>query len=184
MTEGDLNNSVKPWRDDSRMDEEIQREPTAAERADTDLQTEVEVIRVRRDDYSFDDSGSDGAREAESEDSDSEESEKAMTRRERFRLIRQIVLGTILNADSVRENFRYAIGLAVMLFASIFMLFTSLNLYLRYMKLEREVHLLRERAIRMSEQKYENSSHSAIVRRLRERGIDLQDPQEPHELLD
>lgn len=160
------------------------------ERMRHDTPLDVEVVRVRRrDDFDqpiTEPEPADGEDEAESAATDAEgEGERSSVPvRERFKLLRQIVLGTILNADSVRENYRYAILIAVMLFLSIVMLFSSLGSYLRYTKLEDEVHLMRERAIRMSEQRYEQSSHSAIVRRLNERGIHLKDPQEPHELLD
>lgn len=186
--------------------EALEIEEFVPRRRDFDTRLDVEVVRVDRDDFDVDITGGD-ARKArrevvvertESRDDDAEteaaaperaaaEDEQAETeqpvRGQRFKLIRQLILGTILNADSVREHYRYAILVAVMLFLSIVMLFSSLGTYLRYTKLEDEVHLLRERAIRMSEQRYENSSHSAIVRRLKERGINLKDPQEPHELL-
>lgn len=151
-------------------------------RHDTPL--DVEVVRVQRSD-DFDERITDDSGDADPEHTEAAaEQETGMSGRERFKLIRQIVLGTILSADSMRENYRYVISIAVMLFLSIVMLFSSLGSYLRYTKLEDEVHLLRERAIRMSEERYEHSSHSAIVRKLNERGIKLDDPREPHELLD
>ena len=152
-------------------------------RHDTPL--DVEVVRVQRHDDFDQKIVDDEAESAESEAADDTVAEgEGAPRRDRLKLMRQIVLGTILNNDSMRENYRYAISIAFMLFLSIVMLFSSLGSYLRYTKLEEEVHLLRERAIRFSEQRYEHSSHSAIVRRLNERGIELVDPQEPHELLD
>lgn len=179
----------EPQREDSAADAEEDVEyfvPRADRRGDTPL--DVEVVRVRRDD-DFDapiteepaDETAEAASPATEGGGDGEE--VPMTRRERFRLLRQIVLGTILNSDSVRENYRHAISLAAMLFVSIVMLFSSLRCYLDYRRLEDETGMLRERAIRMSELRYECSSHSAIVRSLVERGIKLGDPQEPHEIL-
>lgn len=159
---------------------------------DTPLDTEV--VRVRRDDEFAEEEGRqeppfdlgddlEGAREdfdGDDGDGDAEEADAVQEpRRERFKLIKQIFLGTILNSDHIRENYRYAVLIAGMLFLSIVMLFTSLSVYIRYTTLENEVRLLRERAIRMSELRYEQSSHSAVVRRLQERGIELKDPSEP-----
>ena len=170
------------------IEELIVDEPKRRERLPEDTRLDVEVVRVRRRD-DFDEKISaddDEEEEAATEDAAVEPRDAGAEgeSRKRFKLMRQIVLGTILNADSVRENYRHVIAIAVMLFVSILMLFSSLDSYLRYTKLKDEVHLLRERAIRMSEQRYEHSSHSAIVRRLRERGIKLEDPSEPHEILD
>ena len=48
-------------------------------------------------------------------------------------------------------------------------------------KAEAEV---RERSIRLQEQRYSRTTHSAIVERLRERGIDLSDPSAPGEIIE
>lgn len=200
------NNEKRSWRS-QRLDEapfapqegeqEVEFEELAAPeprrtRFGSDTPLDVEVVRVQRNDFDTDltepDAGEPETR-AEGEEQGQQQGEQGQEEsrnpaRERFRLVRQLVLGTILNTDSMRENYRYAVLIAVMLFLSIAMLFSSLGSYLRYAKLENEVRLLRERAIRMSEQRYEHSSHSAIVRQLNERGINLVDPQEPHELLD
>ena len=152
-----------------------------------DTPLDIEVVRVsRRDDFDHEivEDADDDDDEVDAVEGADGDVEGRISGRERFRLVRQLVLGTILSTDVVRENYRYVAFIAFMLFFSIVMLFSSLSSYLRYTKLEDEVHLLRERAIRMSEQSYEQSSHSAIVRRLKERGIDLIDPQEPHERLE
>lgn len=164
---------------------------------------ETEVVRIqRRDEYSDDgyedydddfdeppfdpdETDADYRRAGERGDTDLDTPvDDEAPRRERFKLIKQIFLGTILNQDYIRENYRYAFLIAGMLFLSIVMLFSSLGAYIRYTNLDNEVRLLRERAIRMSEMRYEQSSHSAIVRRIKERGIDLADPVEQRELLD
>lgn len=194
MSEWEDNSRATGWQDqpmnetpapesEAEVEELVVPQPQR-ERMRHDTPLDVEVVRVRRDDFdqpmTDPDDGDETGRQTPAE----EERGEQTASRQRFKLIRQIVLGTILNADSMRENYRYAGLIAVMLFLSIVMLFSSLSSYLRYTKLEDEVHLLREKAIRMSEERYEHSSHSAIVRRLGERGIKLSDPQEPHEFLD
>ena len=71
-----------------------------------------------------------------------------------------------------------------MFFASIVVLFWALRLDIRYARLSDEVQLLHERSIRMQEQRYLRSSHSAIVESLRERGLDLYDPLRPSEVIE
>ena len=69
-------------------------------------------------------------------------------------------------------------------FLSIAVMFTALHLDMKYTRLEREVQILRERSIRLQEQRYSRTTHSAIVERLRERGIDLGDPSAPGEIIE
>ncbi len=76
------------------------------------------------------------------------------------------------------------LSVAGMFFLSIVVMFWSLHLDLKYSRLEREVQVLRERSIRLEEQRYRRTTHSAVAARLRERGIDLQDPRTPGETLD
>ena len=64
------------------------------------------------------------------------------------------------------------------------MLFWTLRLDIRYAQLSTEVQLLHERSIRLQEQCYRRSSHSAIVEALRERGLELYDPLRPSEVIE
>ena len=167
-------------------DEEYMQEQTEEQSGilPRDTRLDMEVVRVKRVDYDTEMEDGEPERSADEAGEAEVAAEPEQPKRERFKLVREFMLGTILNNDVVRENYRYAIFFAGLLFLSIAMLFTSLGTYLKYMKLGDEVQLMRERAIRMSEERYEQSSHSAIVRRLQERGINLADPQEPHEILE
>ena len=49
---------------------------------------------------------------------------------------------------------------------------------------KRQVQILRERSIRLQEQRYRRTTHSAIVERLRERDIELTDPPAPGEIIE
>ena len=71
-----------------------------------------------------------------------------------------------------------------MFFLSIVVMFWSLHLDMRYTRLERDVQKLRERSIRMQEQRYQRTTHSAIVRQLERGGIELYDPLVPGEIID
>lgn len=96
----------------------------------------------------------------------------------------QLFSGTILVRKGSSEYYRYMICIAVMFFLSIVVMFSALHLDVRYTRLEREVQLLRERSIRLEEQRYRQTTHSAIVERLRERGIELYDPLKPSEIIE
>lgn len=55
-------------------------------------------------------------------------------------------------------------------------MFTALHLDRNTRASNAKFQILRERSIRLQEQRYSRTTHSAIVERLRERGIDLNDP--------
>ncbi len=112
------------------------------------------------------------------------EAEAERTRRREASIWRQLFSGKILVHDMVRENYRYIGVIAAMFFVSIMMLFWSLRLDIRYARLNTEVQLLHERSIRLQEECYRRSSHSAIVESLRERGLELYDPLRPNEVIE
>lgn len=66
-----------------------------------------------------------------------------------------------------------------MFFLSIVMMFTALHFDMKYSRLEEEVQWLRERLIRLEEQRFSRTTHSAVVEQLRLRGIGLYDPEKP-----
>ena len=96
----------------------------------------------------------------------------------------QLFSGTILVHEGVSKYYPYMLSIAGMFFLSIAVMFTTLHLDMKYSRLEREVQILRERSIRLQEQRYRRTTHSAIVERLRERGIDLSDPSAPGEIIE
>ena len=91
--------------------------------------------------------------------------------------IGSVVTGDILLAEEVKRAYTLLTMLGVIFFASMATIFGSLQQDLRCSRLKKEVALLKEQAIRTSERCYQQSSHSAIVRRLKERNIEIADPQ-------
>lgn len=112
------------------------------------------------------------------------EADEERVRRRESSLWRQLFSGRILVNEIVRENYRYVGVIAAMFFVSIMVLFLSLRLDIRYARLNTEVQLLHERSIRLQEQCYRRSSHSAIVESLHERGLELYDPLRPNEVIE
>ena len=96
----------------------------------------------------------------------------------------QLFSGSILVREGVSKYYPYMLTIAGMFFLSIVVMFWSLHLDMRYTRLERDVQKLRERSIRMQEQRYQRTTHSAIVRQLEARGIELYDPLVPGEIID
>ena len=86
------------------------------------------------------------------------------------------ITGDILLAEEAKRVYTLLMMLCVIFFASIATIFASLNSDLQCRQLEKEVELLKERAIRTKEECYRKSSHSAILRQLEERGIKIEDP--------
>ncbi len=94
-----------------------------------------------------------------------------------------VVTGDILLANEVKRVYTMLTILGIIFFASISTIFASLHSDLRRNQLEKELALLKERAIRASERCYQHSSHSAILRKLEERGIEISDPKTQPKIL-
>ena len=137
-----------------------------------------EVRRMERGEAE-EDIRADEEREAE-ERAEAEERE----RRRRSSTFWQLFSGTILVREGVSKYYPYMLTIAGMFFLSIMVMFWSLHLDMRYTRLERDVQKLRERSIRLQEQRYQRTTHSAIVEQLRARGIELYDPQAPGEIIE
>ena len=152
----------------------VNPEEEARRRQDEELARRVrrEVLRIGRgeaDEEIRADMEREAAERAEAEERENKE------RRRRASLVRQFFTGTILVREGVSRSYPYMLCMAVMLFASIFVMFMALRLDMRHTELEREVQKLRERSIRLEEERFRTTTHSAIVERLRQRNIPLYD---------
>ncbi len=90
-----------------------------------------------------------------------------------------LLSGNILQKESVSKYYSQLVAIAVLFFISIFVMFWSLHLDMRYSQELRNVQLLRERSARLQELRYSQCSHSAISAELKRRGLDLQDATHP-----
>lgn len=140
-----------------------------------------EVLRMERGEAE-EDIRADEEREAQERAED-----EARQRREKRRSAStfwQFISGTILLREGVSKYYPYMLTIAGMFFLSIVVMFWALHLDMRYTRLERDVQKLRERSIRLQEQRYRRTTHSAIVEQLRARGLELYDPQTPGEIIE
>ena len=140
-----------------------------------------EVRRMERGEAD-DDIRADEEREARAE-AEARERE-ARERRRRSSTFWQLFSGTILVRKGVSKYYPYMLTIAGMFFLSIVVIFWSLHLDMRYTRLERDVQKLRERSIRLQEQRFQQTTHSAIIDRLHARGIELYDPLAPGEIIE
>lgn len=152
-------------------------------------EAEEELLRkvraeVRR--YHSGEAQQDIERDIEQEQAEQAEAmrDEARRRLRRSRLFYQLFSGNILKNRSVTQHYQYLIAIAGAALVSIAVMFAALYADMKYSRLEREVQLLRERSIRLREQLYERSSHSAIVRELEKRNIKLQEPRKRKEVVE
>ena len=103
--------------------------------------------------------------------------EKANKRKPRWIYqIESLFTGDILLAEKANRVYSLLTLLGFIFLASIFTIFGTFQQDMRCNKLRKEVAMLKERAIRTSEESIRHSSHSAILDKLRERGIKIEDP--------
>ena len=144
--------------------------------------------RVRREVLRMQSGEADTDIERDREQKRAEEQEKsreqAKQRLKRSRLFWQLFSGNILLNRSVKEHYGYLVAIASMCVVSIFVMFSSLYADLRHTQAERELQLVRERSIRLQEQLYRHTTHQAIRDELARRGINLQDPHKPKEVVE
>lgn len=95
-----------------------------------------------------------------------------------FALMANFMTGNILLAEEAKRIYNILTLLGAIFFTSIITIFWSLQQDLRYSALEKEVSLLKERAIRTSEACNAQTSHTAILQQLEMRGIDIGDSDE------
>lgn len=170
------------------MQHDTDLNPVSEEELLRQQQEEELARRIRREVRRVQRGEADQQMEAEAEEEAIDEAERrAEAEREERRAknpLRGLVTGNILRQEWLTVHYRYPLLIAAVFLFSIVVMFWSLRLDMRLTQTEREVQLLRERALRLKQERSRRTSHSAIVEELRRRGIDLQDPITPHEIID
>ncbi len=113
-----------------------------------------------------------------------EEDQPRPRKRRRASTARQLLTGSILIREDISKYYRYLWGIAAMCFVSIFVMFLALQCDVKCSRLEREVRVLRARAITMESRRFHQTTHTAIVRELEARKIPLRTPEKPARQLD
>ena len=159
-------------------------DPVTPEEEARRRQEEEFARRVRREVLRIERGEADEDIRADMEREEEEKAEEEERQRRERRRKASTFSGTILVHEGVSKYYPYMLSIAGMFFLSIAVMFTTLHLDMKYSRLEREVQILRERSIRLQEQRYRRTTHSAIVERLRERDIELTDPPAPGEIIE
>ncbi len=169
------------------MYQDTDLDPQREQRAEEERLADEIDRRVRREVRRIRSGEADADMEADAEREALEEAERqAAEERERKRsrsLLRGLLSGGVIGREWISEHFRYPLIIAGVFLLSIIVMFCALGLDMKYSRREREVQLLRERAIRLQEQRYSRTTHSAILQRLQERNIPLRDPQTPGHII-
>ncbi len=120
----------------------------------------------------------------------SEEELLEQQRREERRLAReanifwQFISGNFLILEGIAGTYRYLLIVAATLFLSVVSIFYSFHLSARYTQREREVQLLQERSLEYQRMRFNKTSHTAILRELKARGIPIYDLQESKTIIE
>ncbi len=85
----------------------------------------------------------------------------------------QFISGNWLVNEGVAEAYLYLIAVAFLLFCSVVSIFTALRLDQNYARAVDNVQLLRERSLEFRSVRFDQTSHSAIIKELNARGIPL-----------
>ncbi len=140
-----------------------------------------EVLRVQSGEA--DDEVAQEREEAEREEAERKVAER-LERRRKAGAFWQLISGNILVNKGVARYYPYMVAVVVMFFLSIMVMFFSLHQDMKHSRLEREVQLLRERSLRYQSERYQRSSHSAIMQQLEKRGIKLEEAVAPSIQID
>ena len=90
--------------------------------------------------------------------------------------IESIFTGDILLSEEASGAFNLLVLLGAIFLISIFAMFATFKQEMRHSKLQAKVELLKEHSVRTSEERTKQSTHSALLEKLKERGIQLEDP--------
>ena len=102
--------------------------------------------------------------------------ERKAKRKRIMATIESVFTGDILLAKEATRVYNFLILLGVIFLASIFTMFSAFQNERECSKLQEEVYRLREERTQVLSSRISNSTHSAIIKKLKERGIELEDP--------
>ena len=117
------------------------------------------------------------------EETPSEEQKRGASYRGFLRWIRHALTGEILITNEVQQLYNAVTVLGIVYLLAIFAMFASFHRAQQYDELQQEVVLLREEAIYSIRNRHLESSHSKILERLNESGVDIQDPYSQPKIL-
>ncbi len=152
---------------------------------------EAEIIHVERDEAQGSDAPEEDAElplteeqiEAERLRIEAEEQAAERQRRREANPFWQFISGNWLILKSVKDAYNKLVVVAIAMIISVATIFISFHLSEIYTIRDKEVQLLRERSLEYQRVRFNNTSHSSILRELERRKIPLYDMQESKTIL-
>ncbi len=171
-------------------DEELTQDEEFARRVLDEVQhlepTPEEEEEEKNDDIESEEEERNEEGEHPEEEEEPEEDREEEPKRQSIRdsAVWMFISGNVLLWKGLTRYYGQMIIVAFLFLLSIIVMFWSLHLDMEYTHLSREVQLLRERSVRLQEVHSSRTSHSAIVRELERRKIDLHDPTTPATVIE
>ncbi len=151
---------------------------------------ETEVIRIEEGEEDETEEGAETPKQEGEPTLSDEEEEKRAAAAEAKRIAResnpfwQFISGNWLILDGIAGTYAYLLVVAAALFLSVVSIFYSFHLGEKYTRRSSQVQLLRERELEFRRARFNATSHTAILRELKERGIPVYDIQESKTIID
>lgn len=114
--------------------------------------------------------------EEKSKDKIATANERKAKRKRILATVESVFTGDILLAKEATRVYNFLMLLGVIFLASIFTMFRAFQKELECSKLQEEVYLLREERTQVLSNRIKNSTHDAILKKVKKRGLDLEDP--------
>ncbi len=144
---------------------------------------ENEVVRVESE-PSEQQGETDELTEEQIAEREEEEAREAKRRAREANPFWQFISGNWLILEGITGTYRYLLIVAATLFLSVVSIFYSFHLGEKYTRRAAEVQLLRERKLEYSRVRFNNTSHTAIIKELKRRNIPLYDIQESKTIIE
>lgn len=171
------------------MNREFNQYDFAASEPDPHDRIKNEVVHVEASESLSDEASEGEEEERELTEEELLEAEEQAKREERIRkreanIFWQFISGNWLILEGVTGTYRYLMIVAATLFLSVVSIFYSFHLSQRYTRRASEVQLLRERSLEYSRTRFNSTSHTAILKELKRRNIQIYDIQESKTIIE
>ncbi|MFI3316371.1 MAG: hypothetical protein SNF93_02170 [Rikenellaceae bacterium] len=120
----------------------------------------------------------------EAEDARAEAEAAAKREAREANLFWQFISGNWLILEGIAGSYRYLLIVAATLFLSVVSIFYTFHLSEKYARKVSHVQLLQERSLEYQRARFNSTSHTAILKELRQRGIPLYDLQESKTIIE
>lgn len=180
MTKHEIDTNIAGAQDEAIDREAVKTLRQLMNTEEDDSEVEASEEEPSEEESSVEKAPADKKKKQEDEKANEEEENSAEERKSKRKrigaAIESVFTGDILLAKEANRIYNYLMLLGVIFLISIFTMFNAFQKDREYTQLQERVDLLAEKATRTLEARTKESSHSEIVKKLKERGIELEDP--------